>query len=250
MSRTLEQGLKLLMHLADLSATTERAAIPLRELALTSELNKSTAHRLLRSLAKFGLVEYDDSGRYSLGVAPLLLARGAMRGNTLLRRALPVMRAIAEQTQETISLSERRDLQYVTIYEVESTEAIRYANKIGATSPLHVGAGCRAILAFSSPDVQKAVIGAPLQRFTANTITDRKRLLASLEAVRNAGYATSFGERVADTHSIAAPILGSNGFARGAISILWPSRGAEVDRRRLRRWPGLLVESMKSLHGI
>jgi IclR family transcriptional regulator, acetate operon repressor len=250
MSRTLEQGLKLLMHLADLSVMRDGAKVPLRELAAISELNKSTAHRLLRSFARFGLVEYDDAGRYSLGVTPLLLARGAMRGNAFLGRAIPVVRRVAEETRETVSLSERRDLQYVTVYEVESSEAIRYANKIGATSPLHSGAGSRAILAFSSAAIQDAVLKTPLERITANTISDPRRLAKSLAEVRRLGYATSFGERVSNTHSIAAPVLDANGFARGAISILWPSRGVEVDRKRLRNWPRLLRNAMSSLQGL
>jgi hypothetical protein len=45
-------------------------------------------------------------------------------------------------------------------------------------------------------------------------------------------------------------VLGANGFARGAISILWPSRGVEVDRKRLRNWPRLLRNAMSSLQGL
>lgn len=250
MSRTLEQGLKLLMVLADICEDEDGAHIPLRQIAATAKMNKSTVYRLLQSFSKFGFVESDESGSYGLGSATLLLARAALGRNAMLAAAIPIMREIAQQTGETISLSERRDLLNVTIYEIESAQPIRYANKLGAAAPLHISAGGRVVLAFSEPSIQAAVLKAKLERITAKTIVDPVKLRSKLTEVKKAGFAISSGERVSGTNSISVPVLRGDGYARGAMSILWPSRGSEVDRKRIATWPPMLMSAVRILHGV
>lgn len=249
MSRTLEQGLKLLMVLADLCEQEDGARVPLRQIAAAANMNKSTAYRLLQSFSKYGFVEFDENGAYGLGSATLLLARATLGRNAMLAAAIPIMREIAQQTGETVSLSERRDIFNVTIYEIESAQPIRYANKLGAAAPLHVSAGGRVVLAFSEPSVQAAVLGGKLERITPKTIVDPAKLRAKLSDVKNAGFAISSGERVPGTNSVAVPILRSDGYARGAMSILWPSRGNEIDRKRISTWPSMLMSAVRTLHG-
>jgi IclR family transcriptional regulator, acetate operon repressor len=249
MSRTLGQGLKLLMVLADLCENEDGARVPLRHIAAAAEMNKSTVYRLLQSFSKYGFVESDESGAYGLGSATLLLARAAIGRNAMLAAAIPIMREIAQQTGETVSLSERRDLFNVTIYEIESTQPIRYANKLGAAAPLHISAGGRLVLAFSEPSVQAAVLSGKLERITPKTIVDPAKLRTKLTEVKKAGFAISSGERVPGTNSISVPVLQSDGYARGAMSILWPSRGNEVDRKRIATWPSMLMSAVQTLHG-
>lgn len=249
MSRTLEQGLKLLMVLADLCEKEDGARAPLRQIAAAAGMNKSTVYRLLQSFSKYGFVEFDESGAYGLGSATLLLARATLGRNAMLAAAIPIMREVAQQTGETVSLSERRDLFNVTIYEIESTQPIRYANKLGAAAPLHISAGGRVVLAFSELSVQAAVLSGKLERITPKTIVEPGRLRTKLTEVKKAGFATSSGERVSGTNSISVPVLRSDGYARGAMSILWPSRGSEVDRKRIATWPSMLMSAVRILHG-
>jgi DNA-binding IclR family transcriptional regulator len=250
MSRTLEQGLKLLMALADLCEEEDDAHVPLRQIAAAAGMNKSTVYRLLQSFSKFGFVESDEAGSYGLGSATLLLARATLGRNATLAAAIPVMREIAQQTGETVSLSERRDLFNVTIYEIESAQPIRYANKLGAAAPLHISAGGRVVLAFSEPSVQAAVLKGKLERITPKTIVDPVKLRSKLNEVKKAGFAISSGERVSGTNSVSVPVLRSDGYARGAMSILWPSRGSEVDRKRIATWPSMLMSAVRILHGV
>ena len=59
------------------------------------------------------------------------------------------------------------------------------------------------------------------RRFTGDRL--RHDLLErTLARVRAEGYATSFGERVPGTNSVAVPLLAPDGVALGSLAILWP----------------------------
>ncbi|MGH3746007.1 MAG: helix-turn-helix domain-containing protein, partial [Micromonosporaceae bacterium] len=78
--------------------------VGLRELASHSQMAPSTVHRLLAALEKRSLVERDDAGRYSLG---LELFRWGARLSAMfdLREiALPRLRTLGSQTNETTML--------------------------------------------------------------------------------------------------------------------------------------------------
>lgn len=248
MSQTLERGITLLMHLSDIALGQDDPKIALKDISAAVSLDKATAFRLLKSLEKFKLVESDGKGNYWIGSSALVLSQAASRTNSLISQAIPIMRELAGLTGETISLAERRSLTSVTLYEIESVQAVRYANKIGAAAPLHAGAGPRAILAFSDQSVQDAILAGPLERFTPETITEPEQLERALRKSRKDGFVVSSGERVGGTNSISVPLCGNDGYARGAMSILWPSRGAAIDRERIKEWPEKLVSLAKSLH--
>jgi DNA-binding IclR family transcriptional regulator len=248
MSLSLEKGLRLLRSLSE-HTEGEWHGLSLKDVAAAGELDKATAHRLLRSLAKYGYVTQDERGRYAVGSAALALAHAAFQANRLLRRTLGVMRALHAASGETINLAERHDLASVTIHEIPSVHQVRYTTRIGAASPLHLGASSRATLAFSAVPVREAVLAGPLARVTENSIADRASLERTLARVRDDGYATSFGERVPGTNSIAVPLLAPDGNAIGSLAILWPSRGDAVDRERRAAWPALLLEHVREVQG-
>jgi DNA-binding IclR family transcriptional regulator len=106
------------------------------------------------------------------------------------------------------------------------------------------------VLAFSEPSVQAAVLKGKLERITPKTIVDPVKLRSKLNEVKKAGFAISSGERVSGTNSVSVPVLRSDGYARGAMSILWPSRGNEVDRKRIAAWPSMLMSAVRILHGV
>jgi IclR family transcriptional regulator, acetate operon repressor len=246
MSLSLEKGLRLLQALSA-RVEDEWHGLSLKDVSAMSELDKATAHRLLRSLAKYGFVVQDEHGRYALGSASLALAHAAFQANRLVRRTLPAMRTLHEFSAETINLAERHDLTSVTVHEIASTHQVRYTTRIGTVSPLHLGASSRVTLAFSAPDVRDAVLGAPLAAMTPDSITDRAALERSLDATRRDGFATSTGERVPGTNSIAVPLLGSDGYAVGSLAILWPSRGGGIDDERRVTWPAVMLEQIRPL---
>jgi DNA-binding IclR family transcriptional regulator len=161
----------------------------------------------------------------------------------------PLMRTLAETTNETINLAELHETTSVTVHEIPSTQQIRYTTRIGNATPLHLGASSRVVLAFAAPEVVDAVLSGPRTAATAESVIDRAALEALCARTRSDGYAISCGERVPGTYALAVPLLAADGYAIGSLAILWPARGAEIDAVRVQRWPAMLREAIATLQG-
>lgn len=243
MSQSLTRAVRLLLWLAQESEPGADGR-RLGEISAGVGLDKATAHRLLQTLVKVDFVRQDETTRlYSLGSSALLLAGAARAAHPFLARCAPIADALAKELNETVSLSERRGLDNVTIYEIESQQVVRYANKIGRSSRLHVAAGAQAVLAWSPDPVIDEILAGPLEPYTPRTVTDPDQLRKIIDRALRSGYTHSFGQRHEGVHSLAVPIRDEDGIALGAASIIWPSRGRDEDRRRLREWPPLLLRA-------
>jgi DNA-binding IclR family transcriptional regulator len=175
------------------------------DLATACALNRSTAWRILSTLEHHGLVERDATGRYTVGYAVVALAAAAGH-EPLARRAHPVLRALAADCGETVSLAVPRDLQLVYVDQVQAPHVMA-ADWLGRPTPLHATSTGKAFLAWLPAEERAAALAAPLRRFTDTTITDRRALAAELEAVRRRGHALSLGELEPALWGASAPVL-------------------------------------------
>lgn len=107
---------------------------------------------------------------------------------------------------------------------VDSPDVIRVSCPVGTRDPLHCTALGKAFLA-SLPDDHRGrlVAGLKLDRRTPNTITDRKTLLAELEAARSRGYAIDREEGRVGVRCIGLPLVDTQGRSVGALSITGPA---------------------------
>jgi DNA-binding IclR family transcriptional regulator len=185
-------------------------------------LSKAVVHRILRSLVSRGLLANGPAGTYGLGPAAAAIGARALAQLDIRRIAMPVLRQLQAETKETTTLSILVGTQRTYLDQVVSTNEIRMMVELGTLLPLHAGSSGKAILAFAASDVQKRVLGSPLARFTGSTITDASDLLRELDKVCRRGVALSRGERQPAATSVAAPIIGIDRRAIGAISVCGP----------------------------
>ncbi|MGH3740323.1 MAG: IclR family transcriptional regulator [Micromonosporaceae bacterium] len=186
-------------------------------------LSKAVVHRILSSLVSRNLVMTDRRTRqYRLGAAAAALGARALRELDLRTVALPVLRQLRDVTGETTTLSLMVDHARVYVDQVESPHEVRMLVEIGRRFPLHAGSSSKVILAFSPLDVQQRVLADDLSSLTPRTITEAERLREELVRVRRDGVSRSRGERQAGAGSVAAPVLGVDGYAIGAISVCGP----------------------------
>ena len=179
------------------------------DLSSKLDLKKSTVHRFLKSLEMSGLVMEDPiTRRYFLGPLILHLAsRPIVSYQNLTLCAFEEMRHLRDLSRETVVLHVRIGLERICLEELPSFENIRYTAGKGFVAPIYTGSAGKILLSeLEDKDLQVLLKNLHLDSIGPNTITDEKVLLKEIEKVREQGYATSFGERIVGSASIAVPI--------------------------------------------
>lgn len=192
------------------------------ELAGSTGLTISTAHRLVRTLCGAGLLVQDStSERYRLG--PLLVVLGR-RAEQLLgyAPALPVLQLLAAETGESVNLGIRSGAEVLVVLDAASDQPLRFNQAPGSRVPVHTSAMGKCLLAFA-PNVDAELSGLPqLAGMTDRTITDVALLREDLERTRARGWALNDEERNPGVRAVGAPVL-HNGTAVAAIAVQGPT---------------------------
>jgi Transcriptional regulator len=195
----------------------------LSELARKAEFDKATTRRLLVALAERGIVEQDiETRRYRLGPGLSRLARIRELHFPFLKVSIPFTRALAQETGETIHLSEYSAGALSTVHVELSTRANRVNVDVGQVLPLHGTASGIAFLSRARADLVEACLAGRMAAYTRYTVTDADALLKAVETARARGYSRSDQGYEEGVSSVAAPILNADGYAIGAIAIASP----------------------------
>lgn len=215
---TVEKAVSLL----EIFSTIE-PEIGLSDLARKAAFDKATTRRLLIALANHGLVEQDaGSRRYRLGAGLSRLARIRDANFPFVQVAAPIARELALETNETIHLSEASAGTLLTVHVELSSRANRVNVDVGQTLPLHGTASGLAFLAFSRPDVVDRYLRNPLEAFTTHTVTDVEQVTGAVRLAAKRGYSQSAQGYEDGVHSVAAAIVGHDGYAIGTLAVAAP----------------------------
>ncbi|MGL4241695.1 MAG: SMP-30/gluconolactonase/LRE family protein [Beijerinckiaceae bacterium] len=219
------------LYLLDVVGERETPA-RFKDLQLATGLPKATLARLLQTLVAFRLVRHEDrDNTYRLGHRLFELAHRVWETFDLRGAAAPLLDRLALEARETVALGTYDNDQIVYIEQRSHGGPFGFRIEVGRRAPLHCTAVGKALLAFSPPHEQRAMLHrAPQERFTANTLTDPELLLADLALIRARGYAISNGEHVEGVVSVAAPVFDHTGKAIGAIGLFGPSSRNPIDR--------------------
>lgn len=180
------------------------------ELAETFGLTKSSAQRLLASLAAQGFLRADPwTRRYSLGPAMWRMASLWERTGGLARLADTVLTGLSQETTKT-TLFAIPDGAYVRcIAAIDGLHGpLRAHPLVGDLYPAHAGATSRSYFAFLSPAERRNLLhGRPHPRYSEYTEVDEQRLEALFDQTVTDGYALSEGEYDASTRALAVPVI-------------------------------------------
>lgn len=217
----------------------------LKDVAAITGLPKTTVFRILSSLIEHDFCEYDErTGEYSLGFALLRLADVRRRQTNVHDIALPIMRELRNEVNETVVLSIRSGDTRVHVDLVESLHALRRSAELGVRAPLYAGAASKVLLAGMADDEIEAYFAkTPLVPIQNNTITDKDVLWAEIREIRSRGYAESLGEVLVGGGALAAPIKGYDGRTVACLDVLTPSDRYTPEHRE--RCIGVLLASAR-----
>ena len=131
------------------------------------------------------------------------------------------MKRLRDLTDETVALYVRVGVERICLEEMVSPQNIRFTAGKGSVFPLCSGSSGKILLSqLEAPQLALLLKNVKLTALGPNTITDKKLLMEELNQVREQGYATSFGERVAGGASISLAIR--NHFCPAALAVMGP----------------------------
>jgi DNA-binding IclR family transcriptional regulator len=201
--------------------TRQQPQAGLSEIARLAGINKATCHRLLTEMESRGLVEQTGPNReYRLGPAVLRLA--ALRESAVPTRdaAMPVLRALAEETGETAHLSHLVAGRLTTIaFAYSARHGMKVTMDDADFLPFHATASGLAVLAFLPEAEREAILSAPLPRLTDDTETDPVRLRDHVARVRVTGHSETLSSFEADVQGFAVPLFDARGAVTGSLAI-------------------------------
>ncbi len=229
-----EGGLKSVATALDLlDCFVEDEELGVSEVARRLGVAKSTAHRLLTTLASRGLIEQSEStGKYRLGLHLFELGHLALTRIELRRRSTTLLEELRERSGWTVHLSVAQGADVLFLERLPTLRGMQAMTEYRRRWPLHTTSSGKAICAYD-PEAAARRVAAGFPAFTPNTITTPERFALELDRIRRQGYATSREELMNKLASVAAPVLDGHGIAMAAISITGSSLelGENPDRQ-------------------
>jgi len=236
--QVLERATRLLDALA-----AESDPVALKDLARTTGLHTSTAHRILNDLVISRYVERVENGVYQLGMRLLELG-SLVKGRLNVREAATdAMRALHQLTGQTVNLSVRQGDEIVYIDRAWSERSgMQVVRAIGGRAPLHLTSVGKLFLSVMDARQVKAYCGRTgLAGSTDNSIVTPEKLEQELAFVRQHGYARDNEELELGVRCIAAGIRDDSGKLVAGLSISAPSE------RMQDAWVTQLVETAQRI---
>lgn len=191
------------------------------EISRSLNLSKAVVHRIVRSLVSRNLLA-PDGRSYRLGAAAAALGARAFGDLDLRRVAMPVLRELQSQTEETATVTALVGNRRVYLDQISSLKEIKMTVELGRPFPLHAGASGKVILAFAPLGLKEQALTGKLEKMTPLTIVERSKLEEELREIAVSGVAASHGERQHGAGSVASPVWGVDGYAVGSISVCGP----------------------------
>jgi IclR family KDG regulon transcriptional repressor len=207
--------------------TAERPRLSLAEIARMSGLPKPTAYRFLKAMEEEGVVTRSsinqDDKQYQLGLRLLELGNFVAEQIEVRKIALPYMENLRDEVNEVVHLVILDRGHAVYVERVETDQPMRLFTRIGLRTPLYVGSAPRLLLAYMREEEREEILSQlKLSPYTESTITDPDELRKVLQEIREKGYSISYGEHVAGTLGISAPIRDHTGSVIASLTIAIP----------------------------
>jgi len=183
-----------------------RPRLTLADVARITGITRAAARRYLRTLTRLGHAEFD--GRYfSLTPRILRLGYAYLASASIPSRLQPFLEDVSRQTGESSSAAVLDGDEIVYVARSATSRIMSIGLGIGSRLPVYCSSLGRVLLAHRpQAEIEAYLDRVRLEARTPHTVTDRGRLLAILQEVRERGFASVDEELELGLRSIAVPV--------------------------------------------
>jgi IclR family transcriptional regulator, KDG regulon repressor len=225
MDTALGKGLRVLEAVAS-------AGGPVRLSHLATELGmqRSSVHRVLRTLVDAGFVAQDAAtDLYTATLKVWELGSAVVSALPVKQAASTVLQELHRRTGETVSLSVLVDDDVLYLDKIISPRPMGFTTRVGSRVPALLTVGGRAMLAFE--DDPAAVVRRVARRVAKGTV-DVDKALADIRRAREDGYLIGVGRADRGIVGIAAAVPGPGGRAAAGLTVSAPSKRMSPKREQ------------------
>ncbi|MFJ2618358.1 IclR family transcriptional regulator [Glutamicibacter sp. NPDC087344] len=240
-NRSVSRAIAVLRALA-----AEGVPLTVTEIAKRVELPRATVFRLLLTLEEEGFVDREDT-HYSLGWDLARIAQDVDPAAGLVSRISDVVDDVAEQMNETVTLSVRRGKYDLDLVQQASPRSIgvTMSDMKGQRWPLHASATGKLLLAELTADQVRVATGNQLEKLTPATIDSWSALEAELDTVREQGWASTIDELEDGIISVAVPLRGAGGDLVATLAYIAPRHRVGTDKLETQKIKELIEGAKK-----
>ena len=203
---TVDKAVDLLFHLHECAGPVGVTA-----LGRASTMPKASVHRLVNTLARKGLVERDDRGRYQPGANLVALGLGVLDRGPTVACAQAVLPDFVDRAGETMFLVGARARSLIVLHKCEGTGLLRASPRIGSEVPVATTAAGALYMAHAHEEFYPVEIAAGAD-------TDVAWLQERAAAAKRDGWSANHELWQAGLSVIAAPVV-VRGRMRAAVAL-------------------------------
>jgi DNA-binding IclR family transcriptional regulator len=211
----LGKGLRALEALA-----TAEGPVRLSHLAADVGMQKSSAHRVLRSLIELGYATQDPgTDLYTATLKVWELGSAVVGGLPIKRAATTILHELHRRTGETVSLSVLDGDDVLYLDKVVSARPAGFTTRVGSRIPAPMTVAGRAMLAYE--DDARTVVERVAAVLEPGAV-DVDEVLAAVDRARVEGYVVGRGRPERGIVGIAVAVPGPDGRAAAGLTVSAP----------------------------
>lgn len=236
----LDKGVQTINRALDIIEilSMEKEGLGVTEIGKKAGLHKSTAHRMLNTLAERGYIDKEPKyGNYRLGMKFVEVSSIYLNKIELKTEAQPYLRKLVETVGQPAHLGILDRFDVIYIEKIEALSSIRLYSKIGSRIPVYCSALGKALLSgLGNGDLAKLIDEIEYYPYTKNTIRTKGELMKTVESVKKRGFAVDNEEHDEGVRCLAAPIRDYTGKVIASVStagdkrIICEERDEEIGR--------------------
>lgn len=205
-----------------LSFSTKRGRMTIAQVSQRTGIPRAAVRRSLHTLATLGFAAAEDTGRFYLRPRVLSITHAYLSTAPLPLLAQPVLNRLGDTVNEACSLAILDGDEIAYLARSASSRIMSPALNVGRRLPAYCTSVGQVMLAhLPATELDDYLKRVKLHRFTEQTVTSPRQLLALLKKVRNAGYAVASQQMESRLCTLAVPVRDTGGqFVAGMNVIL------------------------------
>jgi len=204
----------------------------LQSLADETALPKPTLHRMLQQLEAAQLLTRSGDGRlYGTGLRLRRLAENLLLNDTAHGARHAVLRKLVSEVGESCNLTALSGSEVIYLDRVETPAPLRFYLHPGSRVPVHCSASGKVFLSQMTPaQRQRLLAHAPLEAYTAKTLTQPAALEVEIRSVKRQGFALDNEEFLPGLLCVAVGVPSALGRSNLCIAVQAPMMRMTADK--------------------